>query len=294
MCPVCVANATLAAVSAISAGGLSAFAGRKLFLKTERNDQTNETGGEKMKIETMEPKTNTSELNPSKVVSRDEWLIARKDLLTREKELTRLRDEVSRHLRELPWVKIDKEYVFDGPDGKETLADLLDGRSQLIVYHFMLGPGWEEGCKSCSYLADHFDGANWHLPHRDVTFVVVSRAPLSEIERYKKRMGWRFKWISSHSNDFNFDYHVSFTKEEEKKNKACYNYEVGEYINDEMPGLSVFYKQENGDVFHTYSTYARGLDILVGAYNFLDLVPKGRDEDHLDFTMDWVRRHDEY
>ena len=293
MCPVCVANATLAAVSAISAGGLSAFAGRKLFLKTERNDQTNETGGEKMKIETMEPKTNTSELNPSKVVSRDEWLIARKDLLTREKELTRLRDEVSRHRRELPWVKIDKDYVFDGPDGKETLADLLDGRSQLIVYHFMLGPGWEEGCKSCSYLADHFDGANWHLPHRDVTFVVVSRALLSEIEPFKKRMGWRFKWVSSHGNDFNFDYHVSATGEEKAKGKMYYNYKTQELMSDELPGLSVFYKDENGDVYHTYSTYARGLDILVGAYNFLDLVPKGRDEDP-DSTMNWVCHHDRY
>ena len=293
MCPVCVANATLAAVSAISAGGLSAFAGRKLFLKTERNDQTNETGGEKMKIETMEPKTNTSELNPSKVVSRDEWLIARKDLLTREKELTRLRDEVSRHRRELPWVKIDKDYVFDGPDGKETLADLLDGRSQLIVYHFMLGPGWEEGCKSCSYLADHFDGANWHLPHRDVTFVVVSRALLSEIEPFKKRMGWRFKWVSSHGNDFNFDYHVSATGEEKAKGKMYYNYKTQELMSDELPGLSVFYKDEDGDVYHTYSTYARGLDILVGAYNFLDLVPKGRDEDP-DSTMNWVCHHDRY
>src|SRR5947208_3038633 len=293
MCPVCVANATLAAVSAISAGGLSAFAGRKLFLKTERNDQTNETGGEKMKIETMEPKTNTSELNPSKVVSRDEWLVARKDLLTREKELTRLRDEVSRHRRELPWVKIDKKYVFDGQDGRKTLADLFDGRSQLIVYHFMLGPGWEEGCKSCSYLADHFDGANWHLPHRDVTFVVVSRAPLSEIEPFKKRMGWRFKWFSSHGNDFNFDYHVSASEDDRANGKMYYNYETQEGVTDELPGLSVFFKDENGDVFHTYSTYARGLDILVGVYNFLDLVPKGRDENP-DATMDWVRRHDEY
>src|SRR5438552_7058253 len=293
MCPVCFANATLAAVSAISAAGLSAFAGRKLFLKTERNDQTNETGGEKMKIETMEPKTNTSELNPSKVVSRDEWLIARKDLLTREKELTRLRDEVSRHRRELPWVKIDKDYVFDGPDGKETLADLFDGRSQLIVYHFMLGPGWEEGCKSCSYLADHFDGANWHLPHRGVTLVVISRAPFSEIEPFKKRMGWRFKWVSSSGNDFNFDYHVSFTKEEEAKGQVYYNYGMEEFISEELPGLSVFYKNEDGEVFHTYSTYARGLDILVGAYNFLDLVPKGRDEDP-EATMSWVRHHDRY
>ena len=246
-----------------------------------------------MKIEEMESKTETNEMNPSKVVSRDEWLVARKDLLTREKELTRLRDEVSRHRRELPWVKIDKKYVFDGQDGRKTLADLFDGRSQLIVYHFMLGPGWDEGCKSCSYLADHFDGANWHLPHRDVTFVVVSRAPLSEIEPFKKRMGWRFKWFSSHGNDFNFDYHVSASEDDRANGKMYYNYETQEGVTDELPGLSVFYKDENGDVFHTYSTYARGLDILVGVYNFLDLVPKGRDENP-DATMDWVRRHDEY
>ncbi len=175
-----------------------------------------------MKIETMEAKTELSEMNPSKIVSEGEWLVARKDLLTREKELTRLRDDVSRHRRELPWVKVDKEYLFEGPDGKETLADLFDGRSQLIVYHFMFGPGWEEGCKSCSYLADHFDGANWHLPHRDATLAVISRAPLSELEPYKKRMGWRFKWLSSHGNDFNFDYHVSATDDEKAKKKMFY------------------------------------------------------------------------
>ena len=193
----------------------------------------------------------------------------------------------------MPWVRIEKEYVFEGADGKETLSDLFDGRSQLIVYHFMLGPGWEEGCKSCSYLADHFDGANWHLPHRDVTLVVISRAPFSEIEPFKKRMGWRFKWVSSSGNDFNFDYHVSFTKEEEAKGQVYYNYGMEEFISEELPGLSVFYKNEDGEVFHTYSTYARGLDILVGAYNFLDLVPKGRDEDP-EATMSWVRHHDRY
>jgi predicted dithiol-disulfide oxidoreductase (DUF899 family) len=227
------------------------------------------------------------------VVTEAEWLIARKDLLTREKELNRQRDALSAARRALPMVKIGKEYVFAGPNGKQTLADLFDGRSQLIVYHFMFGPDWEEGCKSCSYLADHFDGANWHLPQRDVTFVAISRAPLSKLQAYKKRMGWRLKWLSSEKNDFNFDYHVSFTPEDEKKNKAYYNYANGQYINDELPGLSVFYKDENGDVFHTYSTYARGLDILVGAYNFLDLTPKGRDENP-DSTMEWVRRHDEY
>jgi predicted dithiol-disulfide oxidoreductase (DUF899 family) len=246
-----------------------------------------------MKLEEMEPKTKEDQMNHPKIVSEAEWLVARRDLLTREKELTRLRDQVSRHRRELPWLKIDKEYVFEGPNGRETLADLFDGRSQLIIYHFMLGPGWEEGCKSCSFLADHFDGANWHLPHRDVTLVVISRAPLVEIEPFKKRMGWRFKWVSSHGNDFNFDYHVSATKDEIAKNKMYYNYETAELMSDEMPGLSVFYKDENGVVFHTYSTYARGLDSLVGAYNFLDLVPKGRDDDP-DSTMSWVRHHDRY
>ena len=234
-----------------------------------------------------------TELGPGNVVSEQEWLVARRDLLAREKELARLRDQVSEHRRELPWVKVEQEYVFAGPDGKETLAELFAGRSQLIIYHFMLGPGWEEGCKSCSYLADHFDGANIHLPHRDVTLIVVSRAPLPEIQEYQKRMGWRFKWVSSHGISFNFDYHVSFTPEEEEENKVFYNYEEQEFVSDELPGLSVFYRDEKGDVYHTYSTYARGLDSLVGTYQFLDLVPKGRNENP-ESTMDWVRRHDEY
>jgi predicted dithiol-disulfide oxidoreductase (DUF899 family) len=246
-----------------------------------------------MKLQEMEIETATKQIEQSRIVSEEDWLIVRKDLLTREKELTRLRDQVSRHRRELPWVRVEKKYLFDGPDGKKSLADLFDGRSQLIVYHFMLGPGWGEGCKSCSYLADHFDGADWHLPHRDVTFVAVSRAPFSEIEAYKKRMGWRFKWLSSFGSDFNFDYHVSFTKEDEARGEAYYNYDTREFLSDELPGLSVFFKDESGAVFHTYSTYARGLDNLVGTYNFLDLVPKGRDENP-DSTMDWVRRHDEY
>ena len=238
-------------------------------------------------------KTAELELN-REIMSEAEWLVARKDLLTREKEFTRQRDALSAARRQLPMVKVEKQYVFDGPKGKETLSDLFGARSQLIVYHFMFGPDWQEGCKSCSYLADHFDGANWHLPPRDVTLVVVSRAPFPEIQAYQKRMGWRFKWVSSYGNDFNFDYHVSFTAEDETKNKAYYNYAESEYINDELPGLSVFYIDDKGDVYHTYSTYARGLDILVGTYTFLDLVPKGRDEDNVDFTMEWVRRHDEY
>lgn len=245
-----------------------------------------------MKLQEMERTQEKSRTYPE-IVSEAEWLVARKDLLAREKEFTRQREALSAARRNLPRVKVEKNYIFNGPSGKQTLADLFDGRSQLVVYHFMLGPGWGEGCKSCSYLADHFDGANWHLPHRDVTFVVISRAPLSEIETYKKRMGWRFKWVSSPGNDFNFDYHAPATDEEKATRKMHYNYETAELLGEEMPGLSVFYKDENGNVFHTYSTYARGLDNLVGTYTFLDLVPKGRNENP-ESTMEWVRRHDEY
>jgi predicted dithiol-disulfide oxidoreductase (DUF899 family) len=228
------------------------------------------------------------------VVSQTEWLAARKEFLAKEKEFTRLRDELSRQRRELPWEKIEKNYVFDGPNGKETLADVFDGRSQLIVYHFMLGPGWKEGCPSCSYLADHFDGMTIHLAHRDVTLAVISRAPIAEIEAFKKRMGWRFHWVSSFGNDFNYDYHVSFSAEERAKGKVEYNYELTEFPSEEGPGLSVFAKDASGDVYHTYSSYARGLDILVGTYNFLDMAPKGRDEDGLKHFMAWVRHHDKY
>jgi predicted dithiol-disulfide oxidoreductase (DUF899 family) len=182
----------------------------------------------------------------------------------------------------------------NGPKGKQTLADLFDGRSQLIVYHFMFGPEWEQGCPSCSFLSDHIDGALVHLAHRDVTLMAISRAPLPQIEAFKKRMGWRFKWVSSYGNDFNFDYHVSFTKDEMAKGRVYYNYDMNEFPSEEGPGISVFYKDGTGDIFHTYSTYARGLDMLVGAYNYLDLVPKGRDEDALTFTMAWVRHHDRY
>jgi predicted dithiol-disulfide oxidoreductase (DUF899 family) len=181
-----------------------------------------------------------------------------------------------------------------GPKGKETLTDLFDGRSQLIVYHFMFGPEWEQGCPSCSFLSDHIDGSVVHLAHRDVTFVVVSRAPLPKIEAFKKRMGWRFKWVSSYGNDFSFDYHVSFTKDEMAKGKVYYNYDMNPSPSDEAPGISAFYKDETGEIFHTYSAYARGLDILGGAYSYLDLVPKGRDEAELPWTMAWVRHHDKY
>ena len=229
------------------------------------------------------------------IVSQDEWLAARKQLLIKEKELTRLRDQLSAERRELPWVKVEKPYVFDGPDGKETLADLFAGRSQLIVYHFMFAPGWEEGCRSCSFLADHIDGSVMHLAHRDVTLLAVSRAPLPQLAAFKKRMGWRFKLVSSYGSDFNSDYHVSFTKDDIAKGQTYYNYEVRASPSEgEAPGTSVFYQDETGDIFHTYSSYARGGDMLIGAYNYLDLVPKGRDEDALAFTMAWVRHHDRY
>jgi predicted dithiol-disulfide oxidoreductase (DUF899 family) len=229
-----------------------------------------------------------------RVVSPTEWTAARKELLHKEKEFSKLRDELSRQRREMPWEKVEKHYVFDGSKGKETLADLFDGRSQLVVYHFMLGPGWKEGCPSCSFLGDHFDGSIVHLAARDVTLAVVSRATLPEIEAFKKRMGWRFKWVSSNGTDFNFDYQVSARPEDRAKGKVYYNYAMTEFPSDERPGASVFYKNEAGEIFHTYSTYARGLDILIGAYNFLDLTPKGRDEEGLAHGMAWVRHHDKY
>ena len=232
-------------------------------------------------------------MQPHKIVTQEEWLVARKAHLVEEKELTRLRDERSAERRELPWVKVEKGYVFEGPDGQETLPELFGGKSQLLVYHFMFGPDWEQGCPSCSYLADHIDGANLHLPQRDVTLLAVSRAPLARIEAFKQRMGWHFEWVSSYGNDFNRDFHVSFTKEELANGKVNYNYDMVEGY-DELPGLSAFHKDEKGDVFHTYSAYARGLDMLIGAYNYLDLAPKGRDEAALPWTMAWVRHHDRY
>ncbi|HET9378597.1 MAG TPA: thioredoxin family protein [Chthoniobacterales bacterium] len=229
-----------------------------------------------------------------RVVSPDEWLVARKKLLAKEKQLTRQRDAVNAVRRDLPWTKVDKQYVFDGPNGKETLADLFAGRSQLIVYHFMFGPDWNEGCPSCSFNMDHTDGALVHLAQRDVAFVAISRAPISKIAPFKKRMGWRFRWVSSYGTDFNYDYHVSFTKDEMTKGKVYYNFDLNEFPSEEAPGISVFYKDSSGDIFHTYSSYARGTETALGTYNYLDLVPKGRDEDGLAFTMSWVRHHDRY
>jgi predicted dithiol-disulfide oxidoreductase (DUF899 family) len=230
-----------------------------------------------------------------KVVSRNEWVDARKQHLIKEKELTRLRDRLSAERRELPWVKVEKDYVFDGPDGKETLSDLFDGRSQLIVHHFMLGPGWKEGCIGCSFAADHLEGTLVHLEHHDVSLVRVSRAPLAEIQAYRKRMGWRFKWVSSNSNDFNFDYHVSFRADEIEKGRVYYNYDRQAFQSEELSGLSVFCKDANGDVFHTYSTYARGDELVDSTYMLLDMTPMGRNETGPHYNlMDWVRRHDEY
>jgi predicted dithiol-disulfide oxidoreductase (DUF899 family) len=238
--------------------------------------------------------TAASKSEGPRVVSQAEWLAARKELLSKEKEFTRLRDELSRQRRELPWEKVEKAYVFDGPKGKETLADLFGGKSQLIVYHFMLGPGWKEGCPSCSFISDHLDGSVVHLAARDVRLAVVSRAPFAEIEAFKKRMGWRFHWVSSYGSDFNFDYHVSMKKEDVGKGPVYYNYTMQEFPSEERPGTSVFYKDAAGNVFHTYSSYGRGLDILIGAYNWLDIAPKGRDEEGLKHSMAWVRHHDKY
>lgn len=226
------------------------------------------------------------------IATRDQWLEARQDLLAAEKDLTRRSDEVARLRRQLPWVKVDKDYAFDGPDGPVTLADLFDGRSQLIVQQFMLAPGWEQGCKSCSFMADHTDGMTIHLAHRDATMVAISRAPLAEIERFRRRMGWQFKWVSSHGTDFNYDFGVSFTPDEVAKGNINYNFGSRPLAIEELPGVSVFAKNEAGDVFHTYSTYGRGVEVMMGTYPMLDLTPKGRDEGGQ--NMAWVRHHDRY
>ena len=228
------------------------------------------------------------------VVSHQEWLSARAAFLAKEKEFTRLRDEVSRQRRELPWEKVDKSYVFEGPGGKETLAELFGKRSQLLVYHFMFSPDWDEGCPHCSFWADHYDGMVVHLEHRDVSLVVISRAPLAKIQPFKKRMGWRFKWVSSSQTDFNYDYGVSFSPQELRDETAFYNYVRTDPGPADREGLSAFYRDERGALFHTYSTYARGIDLLNGTYNFLDLAPKGRDEDDLESPQAWVRHHDRY
>jgi predicted dithiol-disulfide oxidoreductase (DUF899 family) len=228
------------------------------------------------------------------VVSSERWLSERKTLLAREKELMRLHDQVARERRALPWERVEKNYVFDTPEGRRTLAELFDGRRQLLVQHFMFGPGWEEGCPSCSFMADHTDGMNIHLAHRDITLVAVSRAPLADIERFRQRMGWQFTWVSSHGGDFNYDFDVSFMPEEHAKGEVYYNYGMTSFPREEAPGVSVFYKDDAGEIFHTYSTYGRGVEVMMGAYNLMDLTPKGRNENDVPYKMEWVRHHDRY
>ncbi|WP_343692490.1 thioredoxin family protein [Chitinophaga sp.] len=224
----------------------------------------------------------------NRIVSHAEWVEARKAFLVKEKEYTRLGDQLARERQALPWEKVEENYVFEGPHGKVTLADLFGGRSQLLLQHFMMGPDWKEGCIGCSFMADHIPGTLPHLNHHDVSFVAVSRAPIEHIEAFRKRMGWNFPWVSSGQNNFNFDYHVSFKKQE----TVYYNYEISQFGGEELPGISVFYKDEHGQIFHTYSSYARGNESLLSTYVILDLMPKGRNEDN--GLQDWVKHHDKY
>jgi predicted dithiol-disulfide oxidoreductase (DUF899 family) len=235
-----------------------------------------------------------TDIHDHPVVSREQWLAARTAYLSEEKKFSKLRDDLNRQRRALPWEKVGKEYVFDGPNGRETLAELFGKKSQLIVYHFMYAPEWDEGCPHCSFWADHFDSAGIHLAQRDTNFVVISRAPLAKIEAFKKRMGWKFKWLSSSQNDFNYDYQVSFTPDQIRKGSAIYNYTKLNDEDEDREGLSVFFKDESGAVYHTYSSFARGIDLINGTYNFLDLTPKGRDEDGPEGVQAWVRHHDRY
>ena len=229
------------------------------------------------------------------VVTHEEWVEARRDLLRREKELTRLRDELVEARQALPWERVETGYVFQGPNGDESLSDLFGEANQLIVYHFMFDPEWDEGCISCSFLADHFDPITIHIEQRDTAFVAISRARLDRLQAYRERMGWQFKWLSSHANNFNFDYGVSFSADDVDASRRQYNYTVqSQFDGAEAPGLSVFYRDDTGEIFHTYSTYARGLEDFIGAYRFLDVLPKGRDESNLPWGMAWVNRHDQY
>lgn len=229
-------------------------------------------------------------MKSEKVVTREDWLEARKAHLEREKELTRLQEQVMTERRQLPWVRIEKDYRFDSEQGLKSLLDLFEGRSQLIVYHFMFAPGWQEGCDGCSFLADHFDGPNRHLKHHDVSLVAISRAPLAEFRPFKRRMGWHFDWVSSHGSNFNYDFGASFTPEQVAQGEPLYNFGTTPYLAEDLHGLSVFVR-EGDAVFHSYSTYARGGDVLLGTHHFLDMTPRGRNEKS---TMDWVRLHDRY
>jgi predicted dithiol-disulfide oxidoreductase (DUF899 family) len=279
MCPACIASATAVFASAISITGLAAVAATL----------ARALGWRASNRLTFQERT----MQEPRIVSRDEWLTARRQLLVKEKAHTRAQDALSAERRQLPMVRVEKDYVFDTPEGRRTLAELFDNRSQLIVYHFMMGPDWAEGCPSCSLLADHNDASTVHLAQRDVTLLAVSRAPLPNIESFKRRMGWHLPWASSFGSDFNRDYHVSFTREE-LESGPVYNFGTGGFPTDEAPGVSVFYRNGAGEVFHTYSAYARGGEPLIGVYHYLDLVPKGRDEGGLVFPMAWVRHHDRY
>jgi len=228
------------------------------------------------------------------VVSGAHWLSARKALLAREKELTRLHDELARERRALPWQRVEKDYAFDTPQGRCTLAELFGERSQLLVQHFMFGVGWEQGCPSCSFMADHADGMAQHLAQRDIALVAISHAPLAAIEVFRRRMGWQFPWVSAHDSDFNYDFDVSFAPAEKGESAVYYNYTVQSFPAEEAPGISVFYKDQAGDIFHTYSTYGRGVEVMIGAYRMMDLTPKGRAERNAGHKMDWVRHHDRY
>lgn len=230
-----------------------------------------------------------------RIVSQDEWIAARQRLLIKEKELIRMSDRLSAERRELPWARVEANYLFDDAKGKVSLADLFAGRSQLIVYHFMFGPGRQEGCIGCSFLSDHIDGAVVHLLNHDVSYVAVSRAPLPEIDAFKRRMGWRFRWVSSFDSRFNHDFGVSFTPEQRAAGKVYHNYEMCDFVSEDLQGVSVFYKNDDGAVFHTYSCYARGAEGVLGAYALLDMTPKGRNETGPTHTLaDWVRHHDRY
>ncbi|GEP45308.1 DUF899 domain-containing protein [Brevifollis gellanilyticus] len=236
-------------------------------------------------------------MKPHPIASQEGWLEARLALLAQEKAHTRAGEEIARQRRALPWVKITKDYVFDSTEGKVSLADLFDGRSQLFVYHFMFGPEWDEGCTGCSYLCDHVDAARQHFEHNDLSFVAISRGPLEKLQEYRRRMGWKFRWVSAANTDFNFDFHVSFPPEREHEGRITYNFGTIDAIPDldELSGSSVFFKDEDGQIYHTYSAYSRGDEVLLGAYNFIDMAPKGRNENGPNKNlMDWVKRHDRY
>lgn len=233
-------------------------------------------------------------MNPPKIVSPEQWLAARLELLRQEKEFTRLRDQLSACRRELPWVRMSKPYTFDSPRGRVSLADLFDGHSQLIIQHFMLGPGWVEGCKSCSFMMDHFNPTVPHLAARDVAFAAISHAPLAEILPFKARMGWDVNWVSSHGTGFNQDFHVSFTEQEIARGGVPYNYGKNDFPQTEAPGISVFARDAAGAVYHTYSTFGRGVEVVMATYHLIDLVPKGRDEAGMEYGMEWLRHHDHY